>query len=72
MAKNSVLAKPTHQASLSKRGFNMSQKLQFTSSTGHLLPVYYDYLNPSEKVRISNSLFTRTQPLPISARAGIP
>ena len=69
--KNSVLGKPAQRANLSKSGFNMSQNLKFTSSCGHLLPVYYDILNPGESVKVSFDLFTRTQPLQTAAMVDI-
>lgn len=41
----------------------MSMIRKFTSSVGMLLPVYYDFLSPGEKVNYSCEMFTRTQPL---------
>nr|CDL65730.1 unnamed protein product [uncultured bacterium] len=61
--------KPSHRANLSKNGFDMSQRHPFTSSVGQLLPVFYDYLNPGDKIRISANLFTRTQPMKSTAMA---
>lgn len=57
----SVLSQPKSRAKLGKKGFPMSHKFKFTSSTGMLLPVLYDILNPDEKVSIKFDLFTRTQ-----------
>ena len=57
----SVLSQPKSRAKLGKKGFPMSHKFKFTSSTGMLLPVLYDQLNPNEKVSIKFDLFTRTQ-----------
>lgn len=57
----SVLSMPKSRAKLGKKGFPMSHKFKFTSSTGMLLPVLYDQLNPNEKVSIKFDLFTRTQ-----------
>ena len=57
----SVLSMPKSRAKLGKNGFPMSHKFKFTSSTGMLLPVLYDQLNPNEKVSIKFDLFTRTQ-----------
>ena len=71
MSKKSVLGKPTAVAHLPKQGFNMSQKFKFTSAAGQLLPVYFDFLHPGEKVRFSVDLFTRTQPLSTAAMADI-
>ena len=66
-----IFQKPAHRAQLPKNGFDMSQRHPFTSSVGHLLPVYYDYLAPGEKIRISANLFTRTQPMKSTAMARI-
>lgn len=54
---------PSYRAHLSRSGFDMSQSLAFTASTGMLLPVYSDFLNAGEKVSIRTNLFARTQPL---------
>lgn len=62
-----ILENPSHRANLGRNGFDMSQRHPFTSSVGHLLPVYYDLLNPGDKIKIGANLFTRTQPLNSSA-----
>lgn len=58
-------------ASLPKHGFPMSQVFDFTASTGMILPIYYDRLNPGEKFRYQVDLFTRTQPLSTPANVEI-
>lgn len=58
-----VNSKPTYQAHLSKTGFDVSQTFNFSSSCGHILPVWYDIANPGEHYSLSTNLFTRTQPL---------
>lgn len=60
-----------HVARLPRSGFDMSQSFAFTSSTGMLLPVYYDQLNVGETVYLNGSLFARTQPLVNSAIADV-
>lgn len=60
---------PKHKADLSYNGFDMSQRNLFTSSVGQLLPVYFDYLSPGEKIKGGASIFTRTQPLQSTAFA---
>lgn len=60
-----------HVARLSRSSFDMSQSFAFTSSTGMLLPVYYDQLNVGETVYLNGSLFARTQPLVNSAIADV-
>lgn len=62
---------PQHIANLPKTGFEMSQSFGFTSSTGMLLPVYQDFLNPGEKVRFSGNLFSRTQPIVTAAMVDV-
>lgn len=56
-------AKPSYEAHLSKTGFDVSQTFNFSSSCGHILPVWYDIANPGEHYSLSTNLFTRTQPL---------
>lgn len=56
-------SKPSYQAQLSKTGFDVSQTFNFSSSCGHILPVWYDIANPGEHYSLSTNLFTRTQPL---------
>lgn len=58
-----VNAKPSYKANLSKTGFDVSQTFNFSSSCGHILPVWYDIANPGEHYTLSTNLFTRTQPL---------
>ena len=36
----------------SYEGFDLSHKLDFTSSCGHIIPVYYDLLIPGDKIDI--------------------
>ena len=47
-------------ANLGRSGHDMGQTLKFTSSVGHLLPVYYDFLNPGETVTIDTELISKT------------
>lgn len=54
---------PQHEARLSYSGFDMGQSLDFTSSVGQLLPVYYDILSPGDKVDCRAIIRTRTAPL---------
>lgn len=58
-----VNSKPSYEAHLSKTGFDVSQTFNFSSSCGHILPVWYDIANPGEHYSLSTNLFTRTQPL---------
>ena len=47
----------------------MSFRRSFTATTGMLLPVMWDYLNPNETIRINEGMFFRTQPLKTAAFA---
>lgn len=68
MAKN-VNQNPNAKASINYRDFDMSQHIEFTSTVAQLLPVYYDVLNPGDKIRASQYIKTRTQPLASAAMA---
>ena len=59
----SILKTPSHVAKLGRHGHDMSRRILFTSSVGHLLPVMFDFLSPGDKVRINEQLYTRTAPL---------
>lgn len=52
-------------------GHNLDYSMRFTSSTGMLLPVFYDLLYPNDKVRINENLITRTMDLESAAFANI-
>lgn len=67
----SIFSLDKQVAKLPKHGFPMSQNFDFTSSCGHILPIYFDQLNPGEKFRYSVDLFTRTQPLAAPANIDI-
>ena len=54
---------PTYRANRKYYGHDLSQHLEFTSSVGQLLPVYYDIINPGEKIFAKTLLKSRTQPL---------
>ena len=70
MAK-SVNQNPNARANIGYRDFDMSQHVEFTSTVAQLLPVYYDVLNPGDKIRASQYMKTRTQPLSSAAMAKI-
>ncbi len=63
MAKANLFKRPDHVAKLGRNVFDMSQTLGFTSSVGQLLPVYYDVLNPGDKISIKSLFVTKTQPM---------
>jgi len=60
---NKLFLNPTYEAKIGYNGFNMSQRVKFTSTTGELLPVYFDLLQPGDKVTISSEMRTRTLPI---------
>ena len=66
-----VFSTPSQKANLSHNGFDMSNLLKFTSTTGELLPVYYDILYPGDKMRMATELKTRTMPLDSAAMVNI-
>ena len=59
----SILRNPNYRARLGRHGHDLSRRLMFTSSVGQLLPVLNDFLLKGDKVRLNESVFTRTQPL---------
>lgn len=63
MPKKTPLSDPEYVAHLPQNGHNLSHRFTYTSSTGMILPVLYDLLNPGEKVDLAVELFTRTQPM---------
>ena len=67
----SIFSLDKQVANLPKHGFPMNQPFNFTSSCGHLLPIYFDILNPGEKIKYSIDLFTRTMPLSSPANVDI-
>lgn len=66
-----VLKTPSQKAQIGYNGFDMSMLNKFSSTTGELLPVYYDLLYPGDKVTMSSLLRTRTMPLSSAAMASI-
>lgn len=60
-----------HVAKLGRSSFDMSKDIKFTSSVGHLLPVYWDILDEGDKIKIGASIFTRTKPLATPAFVSI-
>lgn len=54
---------PQYRAHLSRHGHNLSHKFDFTSSTGHLLTLFSQIMNPKETISGKIEMFSRTQPL---------
>lgn len=63
MPKKTILSDPSYVAKLPKYGHNLSHSFTYTSSTGMILPVLYDFLSPGDKIEVACDLFTRTQPM---------
>lgn len=66
-----VLEKPTYTAAHGYNGFPLRSSLQFSSALGQLLPVWWHYLQPGDKVNCSSSIITRSTPLQSSAMVDI-
>lgn len=66
-----ILKQPTHNDASSYNGFDMSKYLKFSSSVGQLLPVYYDVLNPGDKITAQSTIKTRTMVLDAAAMVQI-
>ena len=58
-----ILKKPSHRARLARHGHDLSRRVLFTSSCGHIIPVHHFYVSAGDKVSMDDRLFTRTQPL---------
>lgn len=50
-----------------RSGFDLSNRVCFTSKAGELLPVFWDIAYPGDSFKIKTQLFTRTQPLNTAA-----
>ena len=66
-----VFKAPEHRAQIGYNGFDMSQYRKFTSSVGQLLPVYYDLLNPGDKINSRSFIFSRTETLSKAAMVSL-
>lgn len=58
-----INSNPTHVAKIGYNGFDMSHTLKFSSTVGELLPVFYDILQPGDKVSLKSTIKSRTLPL---------
>lgn len=54
---------PDYQARMPKQPHDVSQSFTFTSSTGMLLPVYFDMLHTGDELHFDLNAFTRLNPL---------
>ena len=62
---------PQHRANLGYSGFAMDKLHKFSSTVGELRPVYYDILNPGDKVSLSSIIKTRTMPIEAAAMCSL-
>lgn len=67
MAKQKIDALPEFRANLPRSGHPLSHDFTFTCTTGHLLPVFHDLLNPGETVKLNFDFNLRTMPLEAAA-----
>lgn len=58
-----LFSNPTYKNQVGYNGFDMSHSLKFSTTTGELIPVLYDYLQPGDKITIKSELKTRTMPM---------
>lgn len=58
-----LFSNPSHTAKIGYNGFDMSKLVTFSSTTGELRPIYFDILQPGDKIRATSELRTRTLPL---------
>ena len=62
---------PKYQARISREGHDLEHSFEFTSSTGHLLTLYADILNPDDTVSGNISIFSRTNPINVPANVEV-
>lgn len=67
--KNPIFKNPHSESAKGYSSFPMDNLANFTSIAGYLLPVYWDLLEPGDKVTCQTLLRTRTQPLTKPAMA---
>lgn len=71
MPKKSVLGHPDNVPSLAREGFSLDQVFTFTASTGMLLPVWQDFLNPGETLKGAPNFLLRSDAFLSPAMADI-
>lgn len=62
---------PKYQAHISREGHNLEHGFEFTSSTGHLLTLFADILNPDDTISGNISMFSRTNPINVPANVEV-
>lgn len=71
MASQSLSNRPDFQAKLPRTDHNVGHSMVFTSSVGHLLPVFNQFMNVGESIYFTPNLFSRTQPMLNAAMADV-
>lgn len=71
MASRSLNSRPDYVAKLPRTDHDLSCDFAFTSTTGHLLPVFQQFMNVGETLYVTPSMFSRTQPLLNAAMADV-
>lgn len=66
-----VMAMESLKAPVSRSGFDLGKRIQFTAKVGEILPVYSRQLYPDDHFPINTSWFTRTQPASTCANTRI-
>lgn len=66
-----ILRKPSYQNANGYNGFDMDNLLKFSSTVGELLPVYYDLLQPGDKVTLGTTIKSRTMELASAAMCSL-
>lgn len=69
--KNPLVSRKVPKSAHGYSAFPMDNFANFTSVAGYLIPVYWDYLEPGDKVTCKTLLRTRTQPLKKPAMATV-
>lgn len=68
---SNIFKNPAYQNKKGYSGFDMSKLVTFSSTVGELLPIYYDFLLPGDKVSVSTELKTRTMELDSAAMMSV-
>lgn len=66
-----ILKNPSYKNKDGYNGLDLSNPFAFSSSVGHIIPFYWDFVQAGDKVSLSAYLRTRTQPLISAAMADI-
>ena len=62
---------PKYRAHISREGHNLGHGFEFTSSTGHLLTLFADILNPDDTISGNINMFSRTNPINVPANVEV-